>query len=84
MRASNSSFAGLRSKNFSDPVGALKEMYRVLFAERRPASGIAQLKSLRNRAYTADQFREFFSHTGFGAAEIQESLTGFAIRFQKR
>lgn len=41
------------------------------------------LRSLRNRAYTANQFREFFSRTKFQAADIRESLTGFEILFEK-
>ena len=99
-------------KNFSDPVGALQEMDRVLkpgghgliidLRKDAPASGIAQavdkmglntintiftklaLKSLRNRAYTGNQFREFFARTGFHTAEISEDPLGFEIRFQKR
>jgi len=42
------------------------------------------LKSLRNRAYTASQFREFFSHSNFHAAEIREDRIGFEIRFAKK
>jgi ubiquinone/menaquinone biosynthesis C-methylase UbiE len=99
-------------KNFSDPVGALQEMYRALkpgghgliidLRKDAPAGGIAQavdkmglntinaiftklaLKSLRNRAYTGNQFREFFTRTGFHTAEIREDPLGFEIRCQKR
>jgi ubiquinone/menaquinone biosynthesis C-methylase UbiE len=42
------------------------------------------LKSLRNRAYTASQFQEFFSRTKFRTAEIQEDRIGFEIRFEKK
>lgn len=42
------------------------------------------LKSLRNRAYTANQFREFFARTNFRTADLRESLTGFEILFEKK
>jgi ubiquinone/menaquinone biosynthesis C-methylase UbiE len=42
------------------------------------------LKSLRKRAYTANQFREFFSRTKFHTADIREDLHGFEIRFEKK
>jgi ubiquinone/menaquinone biosynthesis C-methylase UbiE len=42
------------------------------------------LKSLRHRAYTANQFREFFSRTSFHTADIRESLTGLEIRLEKK
>jgi ubiquinone/menaquinone biosynthesis C-methylase UbiE len=41
------------------------------------------LKSLRNRAYTASQFQEFFAGSNFRTAEIREDLIGFEIRFEK-
>jgi ubiquinone/menaquinone biosynthesis C-methylase UbiE len=99
-------------KNFSDPLGAVQEMYRVLkpggcgliidMRKDAPASEISQvvdemglnlintivtklaLKSLRGRAYTASQFREFFSRSNFRTAEIREDLIGFEIQFQKK
>ena len=37
--------------------------------------------SLLKRAYTAKQFREFFSRTGFRTVEIREDLIGLEIRF---
>lgn len=41
------------------------------------------LRSLRKRAYTGDQFRKFFSETGFRSADILEDPLGFEIRFGK-
>ena len=42
------------------------------------------LKSLRNRAYTANQFREFFSRTSLHTADIREDALGLEIRFEKK
>ena len=42
------------------------------------------LKSLRNHAYTAGQFQEFFSRTNFHAAGIRDDRIGFEIRFEKK
>lgn len=38
---------------------------------------------LLKRAYTADQFREFFSQTKFRSVEFQEGPIGFEIRFER-
>ncbi|HEX5431439.1 MAG TPA: class I SAM-dependent methyltransferase [Bryobacteraceae bacterium] len=38
---------------------------------------------LLNRAYSRDQFRDFFSRTNFRSVEFQENPIGFAIRFEK-
>jgi hypothetical protein len=41
------------------------------------------LRSLRRRAYTASQFRQFFSESGFRSVDIHEDPLGFEIRFVK-
>jgi ubiquinone/menaquinone biosynthesis C-methylase UbiE len=98
-------------KNFSDPLGALQEMHRVLktggagliidLRKDAPTEGInaavkdmglspvnrmvtkLALRSLRRRAYTASQFRQFFSESGFRSVDIHEDPLGFEIRFVK-
>ena len=99
-------------KNFSQPLLAVREMYRILkkggraviIDMRRDASResvnvmVDQLGMgwasrfftkltfrfmLLRRAYTRSEFEAFVSQTGFGRAEIKETLTGLEIRLQK-
>jgi ubiquinone/menaquinone biosynthesis C-methylase UbiE len=98
-------------KNFADPIGALKEMHRVLrpggvalvvdmrkdatdrsIAELTASMNLGAvsramtrtaLRSLRNRAYSREDFNRMLAETPFGHGDIREEPLGFEVRLTK-
>lgn len=99
-------------KNFSQPLQAINEMYRVLrsggtaiiedMRKDTPATTIDEevarmklnpvnafmtrrtLESLRNRAYTKEQFEHLATESAFGGCEIDTSGVGMEMRMKKQ